>query len=213
MASDSNVKGGSIVIPVIILAAGKSTRMGRTKATLPLATGETFVSRLLKTFRDADVEDAVVVVGHDASAVLTAVEAAGVGGRVVVNPGYEAGQFSSVLAGLAVVDRPGVEGVLLTLVDAPLVSSTTVRAIVQRYRERKPPVVRPVNGTRHGHPILIDRSLFEKIRAASPEAGIKPIVRAHVSPAGDVPVADEGAFVDIDTPDDYERVRREIDDA
>ena len=183
--------------------------MGRTKATLPLESGETFIARILRTFREADVEDVVIVVGHDAQAVMAAVEAAGLGARLVVNEAYESGQLSSVLAGLSVVDRPGVEAVLLTLVDVPLVTSTTVRAVVKRYRDRKPPVVRPVDGTRHGHPILLDRSLFEKLRAASPEAGMKPIVRACASGAGDVSVQDEGAFLDIDTPDEYERVVRD----
>ena len=53
--------------------------------------------------------------------------------------------------------------------------------------------------------VLIDRSLFSDLRAANPNEGAKPIVRAHVSPLGDVPVDDAGAFIDIDTPDDYAR--------
>ena len=55
--------------------------------------------------------------------------------------------------------------------------------------------------------MLIDRSLFGALRAASPASGAKPIVRAHVSAAGDVPVDDAGAFMDIDTPEDYEKIR------
>jgi CTP:molybdopterin cytidylyltransferase MocA len=54
--------------------------------------------------------------------------------------------------------------------------------------------------------VLIDRSLFGTLRRADPTHGIKPIVRAHVSARGDVEVDDEGAFLDVDTPDDYARV-------
>jgi molybdenum cofactor cytidylyltransferase len=104
------------------------------------------------------------------------------------------------------VDRPGVAAVLLTLVDVPLVSADTVRAVLERYRSRHPAIVRPVSGTRHGHPLLIDRALFNELRNADDDAGAKPIVRAHATIDGDVAVADEGAFADIDTMDEYQRL-------
>jgi CTP:molybdopterin cytidylyltransferase MocA len=75
-----------------------------------------------------------------------------------------------------------------------------------RYRESGAPIVRPTSGARHGHPMLIDRSLFDELRAADPSTGPKPVVRAHATAAGDVPIADEGAFTDIDTAADYRRV-------
>jgi molybdenum cofactor cytidylyltransferase len=106
------------------------------------------------------------------------------------------------------VDRPGVAGALVTLVDVPLVSAETVRAVIAHYRRSHAPVVRPTSGTRHGHPLLIDRSLFGELRAADPSTGAKPIVRAHASPEGDIAIADEGAFIDIDTADEYEQAVR-----
>jgi CTP:molybdopterin cytidylyltransferase MocA len=113
-----------------------------------------------------------------------------------------------VLAGLAAIDRPGVQAMLMTLVDMPAVTPQTVRAVLDRFRKMKPPVVRPVSGDRHGHPILIDRSLFSTIRAADKQTGLKPIVRRHASAEGDVQVDDEGAFADIDTPEEYDRLLR-----
>jgi CTP:molybdopterin cytidylyltransferase MocA len=186
----------------VVLAAGKSTRMGRTKALLPLG-GETFVSRILRTFRSAGVEEVVVVVGHDAERVSDVLGRMDAAPRVIVNPDYESGQLSSILAGLRAVDRPGVHAMLLTLVDVPLVAADTVRAVLSRYRTSSAPVVRPVNGNRHGHPVLLDRRLFGLLRGADPAAGAKPIVRAHASALGDVEVSDEGAFTDIDTPEEY----------
>lgn len=190
------------MIPALVLAAGKSTRMGRTKALLPLG-DETFISRIVGTFRAAGVEDVVVVVGHDAERVAAALDRLDPPPRVVLNPDYESGQLSSILAGLRAVDRPGVTALLLTLVDVPLVSADTVRAVLMRYRAEAATVVRPVNGSRHGHPVLIDRKLFPLLRAANPATGAKPIVRAHASAAGDVEVVDEGSFTDIDTPAEY----------
>ena len=195
----------SLVIPAIVLAAGKSTRMGRAKANLPLDDRDTFLTRIVRTFREADVEDVVVVVGHEADAIVEVFERSHLEARFVRNPVYETGQLSSLLAGLAVVDRPGVVAALVTLVDVPLVASATVRAVVNRYLHTHAPFVRPVHGEQHGHPMLVDRSLFDLIRHADPAAGAKPIVRAHVSPAGDVEVEDEGAFLDIDTAEEYQR--------
>jgi molybdenum cofactor cytidylyltransferase len=192
------------VTPAIVLAAGKSSRMGRPKALLPAGGGDTFLTRIVRTFLDADVDDVVVVVGHEGEAVAHASTERLPTVRFVLNPNYETGQLSSLLCGLALVDRPGVQACLVTLVDVPLVQASTVRAVVERYRTTHAPVVRPVNGGRHGHPVLFDRSLFPLLRAADPEHGAKPVVRAHVSAAGDVPVDDEGSFLDIDTPAEYE---------
>lgn len=193
------------MIPAIVLAAGRSSRMGRAKATLPLGDGDTFLTRIVRTFRDAGVDDVIVVVGHDADAIAASFAASGLAARFVVNRQYDRGQLSSLVAGLAAIDRPGVAAVLVTLVDVPLVSAATVRAVIDRYRAAPLPIVRPTSGSRHGHPLLIDRSLFDALRAADPEEGAKPVVRAYASAAGDVEIGDEGAFTDIDTDEDYRR--------
>lgn len=193
------------MIPAIVLAAGRSSRMGRTKATLPLGDTDTFLTRIVRTFREAGVDDVIVVVGHDADAVASSFAASGLPARFVLNPEYDRGQLSSLLAGLAVVDRPGVAAVLVTLVDVPLISVPTVRTVIDRYRMSNAKVVRPTSGDRHGHPLLIDRTLFDSLRAADPHEGAKSVVRANATPAGDIEVPDEGAFVDIDTVEDYRR--------
>lgn len=193
------------VIPAIVLAAGKSTRMGRLKAILPMPGGGTFLTRIVSTFLDAGVDDVVVVVGHESEAVLRDFETSGLRARFVENPAYEQGQWTSLVAGLDLIDRPGVSAALVTLVDVPLVSSVTVRAVIDRYLAARVPVVRPTSGARHGHPLLIDRSLFDEIRRADPRLGAKPVVRAHASTIGDVAIDDEGAFTDIDTPSEYRK--------
>lgn len=194
------------MIPGLVLAAGRSSRMGRAKATLPVDARDTFVSRIVRTFLAAGIDDVVVVLGHDADAIAESLTNSLLPVRFALNREYDRGQLSSIRTGLAVIDRPGITGVLLTLVDVPLVSASTVRSILSRFHGTAAPVVRPVNAGRHGHPILIARSLFDLIRSTSDESGLKPIVRTHASPDGDVEVDDEGAFVDIDTTDEYRRL-------
>ena len=197
------------MVAAVVLAAGKSTRMGRPKALLPLPDGRTFLARIIDTFLAAGLDDVVVVLGHEADTIAASLDQQNARARVVVNRDYESGQLSSLLTGLRAIDRPGVSAMLLTLVDVPLVSADTVRAVLARYRATSAPLVRPVDGERHGHPVLIDRTLFEALRRADPSTGAKPIVRAHVSIAGNVEVKDEGAFLDVDTPDEYARLTAE----
>jgi molybdenum cofactor cytidylyltransferase len=198
------------VIPAIVLAAGRSSRMGRAKALLPLGDADTFLTRIVRTFLDAGVDDVIVVLGHEADAIARDFAASGLPARLVVNAEYDRGQLSSLIAALGVVDRPGVVAALVTLVDVPLVSAATVRTVIDCYRRTGARIVRPTRGTRHGHPLLVDRTLFEAVRRADPATGVKPIVRAHASASGDVPIDDEGAFVDIDTAEDYERVLADL---
>jgi CTP:molybdopterin cytidylyltransferase MocA len=154
------------VIPAIVLAAGRSSRMGRAKAMLPIDDHNTFLSRIIRTFLAAGVQDVVVVLGHDANTIAAAIADTALPVRIVVNPDYDRGQLSSLIAGLGVVDRPGVAATLVTLVDVPLVAPDTVRAVLERYQQTHAPIVRPTSGARHGHPLLVDRSLFPALRNA-----------------------------------------------
>jgi CTP:molybdopterin cytidylyltransferase MocA len=194
------------MIPGIILAAGNSSRMGRIKALLPISKDETFLDRVTRTLRNGGVEEVIVVVGADAAAIREAVGRSKMPARVVENPNYENGQLSSLVAGLKAVDRPGVTGALVTLIDVPLVSPATVRALLQEFRAGRALIVRPASKGRHGHPVIFDRALFDEFRRANPAEGAKEVVRAYSAEQLNVEVADEGAFTDIDTPEDYNRL-------
>lgn len=188
---------------------------GRSKALLEIGEGETFLTRIIRSFDAAGVTDVAIVVGHEADAVRASLLGRGIrlrpdaerGIRLVVNPAYESGQLSSLLAGLNAIDGPDVRAMLMTLVDVPAASPATIRRVIDRYFETGAPVVRPIRGDEHGHPVLIDRRLFDQLRRADPAEGAKPIVRAHASETGNVAVDDEGAFFDVDTPTDYARLR------
>src|SRR6266542_3178671 len=90
------------MIPGIVLAAGKSLRMGRTKALLPIGADETFLSRVVRTLRDGGVDDVIVVIGADADVLRSAIAREKIPVRVVENPDYEQGQLSSLVAALRV---------------------------------------------------------------------------------------------------------------
>lgn len=202
-----------ISVPGLVLAGGRSSRMGRPKALLP-AGAETFVGRIVRTLHEGGVREVVVVAPSPglADRIRAALARHAPAPRVVVNPDPSRGQLSSLLVGLAAVDgAPAdprrIDALLVTLVDVPLVTAATVRALLDRYRRTGAPIVRPARpaGPGHGHPVLFGRALFAALRRADPAAGAKPVVRAHEARAEDVVVDDPGAFTDVDTPEDYRR--------
>ena len=194
------------MIPGIVLAGGKSSRMGRPKALLPIRpTEETFFDRVTRTLLEAGLSDVIVVVGADANAIRSAVNPRS-GVRIVDNPDHEQGQLTSLLAGLRAIDTERATAMLVTLIDVPLVSAATVRTLVATQHDHSAAIVRPVSNGRHGHPVIFGRQVFAELQRADPAHGAKPIVRAHAAEMIEVPVDDEGAFIDIDTPEEYERI-------
>jgi molybdenum cofactor cytidylyltransferase len=195
------------MIRAIVLAAGASSRMGQAKAALPLGTtGDTVVGRVVATLLAAGLPSVAVVAGAHIDAVRAAMPAFESRASVVEHLGWAQGQLSSLLAGLAAVDDPQLEAVLVTLVDVPLVRPESVAAIVRAWRDTRAPIVRPVDGERHGHPVVFDRAVFDDLRRADPAVGAKAVFATHASRRLDVAIDDDGAFVDIDTPEEYRKV-------
>jgi CTP:molybdopterin cytidylyltransferase MocA len=178
--------------------------MGRPKAGLPLSDrGDTFLSRILRTLAAAGLPDIVVVTGAATEAVRVAAGRVRRPVRFLHNERWQEGQLTSLLTGLGVPDDHLLEAVLVMLVDAPLASSDTVARVVGAWRASRAPVVRPARGEVHGHPVIFDRAVFDDLRAADPQIGAKAVVRAHSRDILNLPVDDRGAFVDIDTEDEY----------
>jgi CTP:molybdopterin cytidylyltransferase MocA len=185
--------------------------MGRPKAGLALSDyADTFLSRLIRTFTTAGMPDIVVVTGSTPDAVRAAAGRTRRPVRFEHNAQWPEGQLSSLLAGLR--ERPGdvVEAALVTLVDAPLVSAATVVRLVETWRRHRPLLVRPARGDEHGHPVLFDRQLFDELRTADPARGAKTVVRAHEADILNLAVEDSGAFLDIDTEQEYREVLRTL---
>jgi CTP:molybdopterin cytidylyltransferase MocA len=196
------------VIPAIVLAAGRSARFGRPKALARIG-DETFISRIIRTLREAGVAKAVVVSRPDDDDLMLRMSTDVPFATRVTNPDPERGQLSSLLAGLEAVDGPGVPAVLVTLVDVPLVTAPTIRHLLDRAMTSDAAIVRPAHGARHGHPVIFRRVVFDALRHADPARGAKDVFGAFA--VEDVEVSDAGAFEDIDTPADYERVIRATD--
>jgi molybdenum cofactor cytidylyltransferase len=193
---------GDGVIPALILAAGRSERMGRSKALLPCAGGESFVSRLVDAFRRGGAEDVLVVArtGDDA----LAAEVLRCDARVIENPDADRGQLSSIVVGVNAADRPGVAGVFVMPVDIPLVRPDTIAHLRAAFIAGDAPIARASYRGRNGHPVIFGRRVFDDLRRADPSIGAKAVMHAHADAIMNVDVDDEMTLRDIDTPDDYD---------
>ena len=179
--------------------------MKRPKALMPIQPdGTTFVAQLSRTLVQGGAIDVLVVGRSDDEALQREVDALGPSVRFVANP--DRGQLSSLIVGLNAADKPGVTGILVAPVDAPLIAASTVAALLSQYVSSRAPIVRATYRGRHGHPVIFSRSVFEDLRHADPSQGAKAVVRAYSSGAIDLDVEDPGVVDDIDDPDDYARI-------
>ena len=92
---------------------------------------------------------------------------------------------------------------LVTLVDLPLIKAATVRTLIDTFLTTHAPVARTSHRSRHGHPVIFARHVFDELRHADPEVGAKSVIRVHQASVLDVEVDDAGVLRDIDTPEDY----------
>jgi CTP:molybdopterin cytidylyltransferase MocA len=190
------------VITAIVLAAGKSERIGRPKPLLPTTDGTPFLAAILDTMTGTRVDEVRVVVGYQAEQVI---DLGGLVRHVIVhNREFERGMLSSVQAGVRALP-PGTNAFLLWPVDQPLVRADTVDRIIAAWEELEAPVVVPVHRGKRGHPTLFSAKLGPELLRAPESEGARAVVHAHEKHLIEVEVDDPGILTDIDTPQAYRK--------
>ncbi len=191
-------------IAAVILAAGFSSRMeGLFKPMLPLG-GSTVLAHVIRTFQTCGIRDIRVIAGHGVEQVKPATHM--LDATVVMNPLYQSGMFSSVLAGLRTLDDT-IQGFFVLPVDIPLVRPDTVRRMLESFRESSDLLLYPVFQGLQGHPPLISCKCLKKILAWQGQEGLKGALMQFRKEASDIEVPDEGILTDMDTRDDYDKIK------
>jgi molybdenum cofactor cytidylyltransferase len=189
-------------VSAILLAAGLSTRFGKTKQLADLD-GTTLVRRAYSTLRQTLVGDVVVVVGHRASRVAS--ELRGTSARVVVNEGYGTGIGSSLRVGVSALGDES-RAVVVCLADQPFVTSGLINRIIARHRRTGAEVVASVSGDLVSPPVLFGRRLYGELAGLSGDKGAKSVITRH---AGFEKVrVRPDVLLDVDSEEDLERARR-----
>lgn len=167
----------------IVLAAGSSRRFGsdHVKQTLPWAQSNTLVGHVVDTALAAKtLQQVTVVVGHEANKVGQAIGDRQV--HVVINRDWDAGQSSSVQAGLrrAQASMPTLSAVVFLLSDQPDVSAKTIDSLVEAHRRTQAPIVAPVyRGGVRGNPVLFDHRVFDDLCALEGDVGGRPLLERY----------------------------------
>ena len=190
-------------VSAIVLAAGFSSRMGQFKPLLPLA-GISVIGRVAVALHQAGVEDVIVVTGHRTAELLSELTRYRL--RHTVNEGYAAGMYSSVQAGVRTL-AADVAAFFLWPVDVPLVRSHSLRLLLRNYRQYGAAVTYPMFRGERGHPPLIAANLIPMIQAQERLEGLRGLLAEQETAARDVALIDEGVVADMDTPDDYAKLK------
>lgn len=193
----------------VILAGGRSTRMGSAKALLDFR-GAPFVVRILEVLEVLDVRPRLVVVGPDGHAIRAALTDHDC--LVVENADVAGGPIASLRVALRALHPVQPAGVLTWPVDLPHIRLTTVERLLDSYRQDGAPVVVPAFGARRGHPVLWDASLFAELLTSveAARSGARAVLQAHRAAARVVPVDDPAVVDSLNTPEDYQRLVRSV---
>jgi molybdenum cofactor cytidylyltransferase len=193
-------------VAAIVLAAGRSTRMGGPNKLLAELEGRKLVRIVTEQALASKACEVIVVTGHQAELVEQALS--GLDVRFVRNPDFAGGLASSVKAGIAAVSKE-TDGAVVCLGDMPMVSSLLLDNLIAAFApDRGNLIVVPVSEGRRGNPVLWSRRFFQELMTLDGDIGARHLIAKHAEAVAEVPVEGDGAFLDIDTPQALEAARQ-----
>jgi molybdenum cofactor cytidylyltransferase len=188
------------MVSAVVLAAGASTRMGGQKLLLLLG-GEPLVRRVVRSVCDAGFDEVLVVVGHAHQQVLDALTSLPI--RHAINEDFATGMGSSFRT--AVENLPDSEAAMFALADQPFVTRAEYRRLLDTYLQHHSPIVSVRYGEVMAPPHLFAREFFPELAAL--EHGARPVLLRHRDKTTILTFPPD-LLVDVDTPKDYEDVKR-----
>jgi molybdenum cofactor cytidylyltransferase len=193
-------------VAAVILAAGRSTRMGENKMLAALG-GETLIRRTARAVLASQARPVIVVMGHEREKLAAAL--AGLDIRAVDNPRYGEGLATSLIAGIGAVP-PRASSALICLGDMPLVGAPVIDALIARFGEApEAGAVVPAHAGEWGNPVLVSRALFAEIAGLRGDAGARKLLQGRKDVLV-LEVRDPSILTDADTPEALAQVRERI---
>lgn len=205
MTKTKDQKPKATGVVAILLAAGRSRRMGAFKPLLPF--GETTVIRsCIQNLRAGGVDDIVIVLGHKAVEVKQSLSDIRL--EFVLNPDPESEMSASIACAVRQLPQEA-KAVLVALTDQPAVSAEVIKTVLNEWKSGEQLVV-PEFSARGGHPVLIDLCFRNELLNLNPELGLKSFFEAHGNQVRRVAVNSPYIAHDMDTWDDYRALHEEI---
>ena len=202
MNSASLTHQGLHAIWAVILAAGKSSRMGTSKALLEVG-GSTFLDLIIRSIRVAEIDRAVVAISNDDNKIINNISLSDVG--VVYNAVYSnMGAIGSIRSAINSTVNHNVEFLMVWPVDHPRIRQETVKAIVYAALYFRRAVTVPVFNGRRGHPVVFSAETFGDLLSPGADGGARAVLQQAPDRVYQVAVDDPGVVANIDTPSDYQ---------
>lgn len=190
------------MLAAVILSGGSSSRMGYPKALLPYH-GRPFLEHLLAISKHPKIGTRRVVLGAHAEPIARSVSLEAE--EIVINDEWKKGQLSSIQAAIRSLP-PGTDGLLLFLIDHPLITANLVSGLIQHFYESHAPIVLPVFEGKRGHPVIFSSSLYRELNDAPIETGARSVVWAHNARLVEFRTDEEGCILNLNDPKAFERV-------
>ena len=185
-------------VSALVLAAGRSTRMGPVNKLLAPFGGRAMVRAVVDELAGSSVRPVVVVTGHEAERVEEAL--AGAGAHLVHNPEYRQGLSGSIRAGLAALPESA-EAAVICLGDMPLVTSAHVDRLVAAFDPAEGrEICVPVFEGKRGNPVLFARRFFDEIAGVRGDVGARHLIGEYEEYVCEVAMGDRAVLVDVDSP-------------
>jgi molybdenum cofactor cytidylyltransferase len=201
----SDVSGaGNPRIAAIVLAAGRSTRMGRANKLTAEVGGKPMLRWAVEAALASRARPVLVVTGHQEGEVGAAL--AGLDVSLVANPDFALGLSTSVKAGVAAVPAD-CDGALVLLGDMPRIEASHLDRLIGNFAAGA--IVVPVHDGRRGNPVLWPRDRFPELMQLEGDAGAKRLIAAHGDAVREVEMDTTAILADVDTPEALQRLREE----
>ncbi len=196
-------KGHSIA--GLVLAAGRSTRMGGPNKLLEEINGRPLVRIAAEQMLASRARPVIVVTGHQHERVERAL--AGLPVTFVHNPDFADGLSTSLKAGIAAVPAEA-DGAVVALGDMPQVTAKLVDRLIAAFDpERGALVAIPTTAGKRGNPVLWARRFFPDLMTVEGDVGARHLIGGYAEAVAEVPVEDAAAMTDVDTPEALVAVR------
>ena len=190
------------MLAAVILSGGASSRMGSPKALLPYQ-GRPFLEHLLDVVQNPRIGVRRVVLGAHAEPITRAVALDP--SEIVINDDWEKGQLSSIQAGLRSLPA-GTAGMVLCLIDHPLISAELVDGLIEQFYATRAPIVLPVYEGKRGHPVIFSATVYEELLRAPEEVGARSVVWAHSKEICEHSTLEEGCLLNLNDPETFDRI-------
>jgi molybdenum cofactor cytidylyltransferase len=192
-------------VAAILLAAGRSRRMGAFKPLLPFG-DRTVIACCVNNLSAADIKDIIVVAGHRADDVREKLKDLEV--SIVVNPDPNSEMGISIALGVEQLPDDA-KATIIALADHPAVPPSVIKILIDEWR-RGASLVQPEHDGRGGHPVLIDLAYRDELLALDPQRGLRALFEAHRDEVRRVPVESPYVARDMDTWEDYQRLYEDV---